>query len=285
LLRTALVIVVTLGAAGWVAWRARGEPRVEATPPGAGVGATIGARFTPPAGFERAPLPGGSFGAYLRALPLRPAGTPVRLHDGTLKKRQDVHAAVLDQDLGPRDLQQCADSVMRLRAEFLHGSGHGDAILFHFTSGFPCGFARWRRGERPRVRGNDVAWVTGGAADASPAALGRYLDVVYAYAGTRSLPRDLVRVPQAGEVEVGDVYLKPGSPGHAMIVVDLALAPDGRRAVLLAQGYMPAQEVHVVRNLADRRSSPWFVVGQGSALCTPEWTCGWGELWRFPPTP
>src|SRR5262245_61823080 len=57
-------------------------------------GDTIEARFPPPVGFRRTAVADGSFGAYLRALPLRPEGTPVRLHDGRPKRRQDVHAAV-----------------------------------------------------------------------------------------------------------------------------------------------------------------------------------------------
>jgi hypothetical protein len=40
----------------------------------------------------------------------------VLLYNGAPKFRQDVHAAVIDIDVGTRDLQQCADATMRLRA-------------------------------------------------------------------------------------------------------------------------------------------------------------------------
>ncbi|MBL9088614.1 MAG: hypothetical protein JNM10_15860, partial [Planctomycetia bacterium] len=192
---------------------------------------------------------------------------------------QDAHAAVIARDPGPRDLQQCADAAMRLRAEYLHAAGRADEIAFHFVSGFRCDFATFASGRRVEVRGNDARWVAGGAADASEAALGRYLDVVYAYAGTASLPRDVEAVP-SGAPAPGDLYVKPGSPGHAMIVVDVATR-GATTYVLLAQSYMPAQEIHVVRNPAGGADDPWYAVGEGPALETPEWRFPWGALRRF----
>jgi hypothetical protein len=243
-------------------------------------GASVATRFAPPAGFVREPAGTRSFASFLRALPLEPDGSPVRLYDGSLGRRQDHHAAVVALEVGPRDLQQCADSILRLRAEYLFASDRADEIAFHFTSGFVCSFARWSRGDRPRVVGEAVDWVGGARPDASMASLARYLDVVYTYAGTRSLPFDLERAGEGAGVEPGDVYLRPGSPGHAMIVVDSARS-GASRCILLAQGYMPAQEIHIVRNLEDPSFGAWFVVGRGPKLVTPEWTCSWGDRWRF----
>ncbi|MDH3236425.1 MAG: DUF4846 domain-containing protein, partial [Alphaproteobacteria bacterium] len=80
----------------------------------------IANRFAPPRGFVRVPARAGSFAAWLRRLPLKPVGAKVYLHDGRLKPNQSVHAAVVELDIGRRDLQQCADAVMRLRAEYLY---------------------------------------------------------------------------------------------------------------------------------------------------------------------
>jgi hypothetical protein len=281
----ALALVVSV-AGGWAILRAPRAARSAPPPVPASraveveSGSTIEARFAPPGGFRRVVVAPGSFAAYLRAARLRPPRAPVRLHTGALKARQDVHAAVLDLDLGPRDLQQCADSVMRLHAEHLFASGRADEIAFHFTSGFLCDFSSWRRGLRPRVSGSEVRWEAGGAIDSSSDSLRRYLDVVFTYAGTRSLPRDLVRAATSSPVEPGDVFLQPGSPGHAMVVVDAA-ERDGSRAILLAQGYMPAQDVHVVRNPGSPTGGAWFAAGAGRALSTPEWTFRWSERWRF----
>ena len=51
--------------------------------------------------------------------------------------------------------------------------------------------------------------------------------------------------------------------------------------MLLAQSYMPAQEIHVVRNPAAPDGDPWFRVGDGPALVTPEWRFAWSALRRF----
>jgi Domain of unknown function (4846) len=65
-----------------------------------------------PAGYERAPVAPGSFGAWLRELPLKPGRPQVVLFDGRPKVNQTAHYAVLDVDVGDRDLQQCADAVL-----------------------------------------------------------------------------------------------------------------------------------------------------------------------------
>ncbi|MCU0320710.1 MAG: DUF4846 domain-containing protein [Flavobacteriales bacterium] len=91
---------------------------------------TIGTRFAPPAGTTRMAAAEGSFAAYLRKLPLKAMGVPVLLYNGQPKDRQgqpkdrqDVQAAVIDRPVGSRDLQQCADAVIRLRAEHLRQQG------------------------------------------------------------------------------------------------------------------------------------------------------------------
>ena len=69
-------------------------------------------RLQPPSGFERTAAASGSFATWLRDLPLKPSGSPVKLYNGRDKAREDVHAAVIDIDTGARDLQQCADAVI-----------------------------------------------------------------------------------------------------------------------------------------------------------------------------
>lgn len=237
-------------------------------------------RFPPPLGFEREALPVGSFGQWLRGLPLLPAGAPVLLFDGRPKGRQDVHAAVIDLEVGRRDLQQCADAVMRLRAEYLFASGRPAEIAFDATSGDRLPFARWARGERPVVEagGRRLRWAAGSRADGSHAALRRYLDVVFGYAGSYSLARELRPVPSAG-LQPGDVFIQGGFPGHAVIVLDSARASDGRRVFLLAQSYMPAQQVHVL--LRPDGHGAWYALEPEAPLATPEWTFPPGSLRGF----
>ena len=45
-------------------------------------------------------------------------------------------------------------------------------------------------------------------------------------------------------MQIGDVLIQGGSPGHAVIVVDMAENPaTGEKLYLLAQSYMPAQDI------------------------------------------
>jgi hypothetical protein len=242
---------------------------------------SVGARIPPPAGFVREALPADSFGEWLRGLPLRPGRPAVHLFDGRLKVNQEAHAAVLDIDVGTRDLQQCADAVMRLRAEYLFASGRGDRVAFHFTSGDNAEYSRWARGDRPTVHGSTVRWSRSARPEETHRSFRRYLDVVFMYAGSSSLARELQPL-DVSALAPGDVFIRGGFPGHAVLVLDTARDErTGRRAFLLAQSYMPAQEIHVLRNPA--RSDPWYLADFGETLVTPEWTFARRELMRFPP--
>jgi len=81
-------------------------------------------------------------------------------------------------------------------------------------------------------------------------------------------------------VEPGDVFIEGGFPGHAVIAVDVAESPAGR-AVLLAQSYMPAQQVHVLVNPGDPALGPWYRYDPSAALATPEWRFAEGRAMRF----
>ncbi|MBL7963224.1 MAG: DUF4846 domain-containing protein [Flavobacteriales bacterium] len=238
-------------------------------------------RFTPPPYAVAAPCPPGSFANFLAELPLREKQAPVKLFDGSLKHRQDVHAAVLEVSVGPRDLQQCADAIMRLRAEYLFGNGRQDEIAFHFTNGFKAEWRRWRQGERIRVQGHTCAWSAGGRVDGSHTELLRFLDVVFTYAGTQSLARELVAAHHA-PIEAGDVFIQGGSPGHAVMVVDVAHDDQGRTWFMLAQSYMPAQDIHILKVPGRSDGSPWFLQHTAGELRTPEWTFAWEDRKRFP---
>ena len=87
---------------------------------------TACSRFQCPEGFTRVKADSNSFTSWLRGLPLLPEGTQVHLFNGELKYNQGAQAAVIDLDVPKADLQQCADAVMRLRAEYLFAAGQYD---------------------------------------------------------------------------------------------------------------------------------------------------------------
>jgi hypothetical protein len=243
-------------------------------------GTTIEQRFASPSGFERSPVGEKSFGAYLRRLPVKPHGAEVLLFNGTPKRNQAAAAAVVDLDIGQRDLQQCADAVIRLRAEYLWEQKAYDEIQFHFTNGFLAKYSNWRLGQRIRVNGNEVSWTNSRGADTSYTAFRSYLNMVFAYAGTLSVAKELE--PQSlANLQVGDVFIQGGSPGHAVIVVDMVVnATTGEKMILLAQSYMPAQNIHVLTNPG--AENPWYAVNQlEGVFSTPEWRFQGSDLRQF----
>jgi Domain of unknown function (4846) len=237
-------------------------------------------RIPAPSGYRRIEVPGKSFSAWLRGLPVLPGRPRVRLHNGKLKGNQSAHHVVVSIDVGRRDLQQCADAVMRLRAEYLFANACRDSIAFKYTSGDVATWRAWQRGVRPRIRGNKVSWVRRAHRDGGYQNFRRYLDKVFTYAGSYSLSRELLKVRDPAQVRIGDVFIRGGFPGHAVIVVDVAENRQGRRIFLLAQSFMPAQQIHVLRNPTSSLT-PWYSAKQHGPLVTPEWLFHYRELKRF----
>jgi hypothetical protein len=79
------------------------------------------------------------------------------------------------------------------------------------------------------------------------------------------------------------VFIKGGFPGHAVLVIDMAINPaTGERRFMLLQSYMPAQDMHVLKNPKAPDGSPWYPVPADKAeLATPEWVFPAGTLRRF----
>ncbi len=247
------------------------------------MGQTVADRVAPPAGYVRTAADPGSFAAYLRSLPLLPAGSKVLLYNGQEKRNQAAAYAVVDMEIGTRDLQQCADAIIRLRAEHLWAQKRYADIAFRFTNGFLADYRKWADGNRIKVEGNKSWWVASGSADYSYRNFRKYLDVVFMYAGTASLSKELQSVAFSS-LSIGDVLIQGGSPGHAVIVVDVAVDPTtGKKVYLLAQSYMPAQQIHVLVNPSSRSLSPWYSLEDTSTpkVYTPEWVFEKSQLKRF----
>lgn len=211
----------------------------------------------PPTGFLRSPVAPGSFGEYLRNLPLKIGNSTVYLYNGEPKLNQSAQFAVVDMDVGNRDLQQCADAIIRLRAEYLYRNGRYDEIRFAFArDGRPRYYTHYCRGDYSRGKFRS------------------YLNWIFAYANTASLNGELQPVAPTADLQIGDVFIQTGRPyGHAVIVVDLARHPKtGQKVFLLAQGFMPAQQIHVLKNPGYPNLNPWYPVDFGETLITPEWT-------------
>ncbi|MBR0596516.1 DUF4846 domain-containing protein [Sinanaerobacter chloroacetimidivorans] len=245
-------------------------------------GDTVESRFLPPKGYERLPAPADTVTAFLRELKLKPDGSRVLLYDGSEKGNQSAQAAVLDMDIGSRDLQQCADAIIRLRAEYFYAKGDYESIGFHLTNGFYLPYGKWKDGYRLVVQGNETYLKESAGADESYENLRRYLDMVFAYAGTLSVEKETFPVDNINDIKPGDLFIEGGSPGHGVMVIDIVGNQEGDIAFLLAQSYMPAQEIHVLKNPL-HEEDPWYYVSELTyPFKTPQWTFEEGSLRTYP---
>ncbi len=224
-------------------------PLIDAT------GMTIKSRFLLPGGFERPAYTEREFGTFLENLPLYPAEREVHYFNGKIKARNDIYNSVVKLDIGTRDLHQCADAVMRLRADYLYRQKRYRDIKFNFLSdGKPRAYASYVKGDYSYTK----YW--------------KYMEYVFTYANTASLHDQLPTVKSTEAVKIGDTFIQKGSPiGHAVMVVDLAKNKAGKTIVLLAQSYMPAQEIQILNNWNDPALSPWYDIDH-DIIRTPEWT-------------
>lgn len=205
------------------------------------------AEIPPPASFKRLVTDKSNFDYYLQHLNLKEDAT-VYLYNGTKKNNQSAQFAVVDISVGKENLQQCADAIMRLRAEYLFAQKAYDEIEF-------------------RDNENTIYKFT---ASPNRQNFDKYLRRVFGMCGTASLAKELPKV-DAAHINIGDVLIKGGFPGHAVIVMDMAKNDKGKKVFLLAQSYMPAQDFHVLNNPMDNELSPWYALNPESDIATPEY--------------
>jgi len=204
--------------------------------------ATIGDIPTP-WGYERIDGHDPAYTQFLRSLPLKEKGTPVYNYTGEESDHQILSFAVVDMPL-LSNAEQCADVCMRLRSEYLFSTGQYDKIHFQNVNG-----------KTMQYRGGS-----------SHKSLERYLRNVYAQSSTFSLDRELESRP-FGEVQPGDVFVYPANEhkkvGHAIMVADVARNPlNGKRAMLLVEGNLPARDIHVLNSYINPFRSPWVIIDE-----------------------
>jgi hypothetical protein len=170
-------------------------------------------------------------------------GNPIRY--------QEKHFAIINYDVGTRDLQQCADALIRLRAEYLFEQKRYDEISFRFNSGEWFRYSEYLKGRRPAIIGNTIYAAQTDPVQVSHTTLRNFLDIVYAFTSTVALERDL---KPAADFEIGTVVLHVGSPGHCFIIVDEMKNERGEKLFKLAEGYMPAQSIYILKN---EDGTPW----------------------------
>jgi hypothetical protein len=219
-------------------------------------GSTVCTRIKTPEGYARVPVSSGSFEEFLRLQPLKPDGARVRYFDGREKDPDGVYCAVVDRAIRPGNIEQCADAIIRLRAEYLFAQKRYSDIGFNFLSdGLPRRYLDFAGGDR------------------TYATFLKYLDFIFARANTTSLYLQLKPVEGLSGIMIGDVFIQNDRPiNHAVILMDMAAHErTGEKIFLLAQSYMPAQETQILINPGDPDLSPWYSAHSGEVLETPEW--------------
>lgn len=221
-------------------------------------------RFAPPEGYRR-PYKD-DLSRWMRGLPVRTDRSWVKAYNGDRLWRPS--AAVIALDVSPKNLQQCADTAYRLHGEYLWATGQARGARYHFTSGDVTTYAAWLKGERFKAKGRGIQRVRGASRPHSHGTYRRWLDHLFIYAGTRSIERDSVAVDRYEAARPGDVFVQGGSPGHAVIIMDIVTAPGRPTLALLGQGFMPAEDLHILE-------APWAAEGVwftlSESLLTPSW--------------
>lgn len=213
-----------------------------------------------PAGFERKKTD--TYGQWMRNIELIKENV-VYYHNGNKKPNQSIHIAVVNFDIGTRDLQQCADACMRLRAEYLFENKKKDEITFLLANG------KWKS-------------LSDYTTKSDYASFRKYLNYIFAYANTASLKKQMNPVPNFTDIAIGDVLVQSGNPyGHVVTVMDVCENDKGEKRFLLSQSYMPAQSIEILIDPNSATKSPWYSDEFDGDLVTPEWTFQKKDLKRF----
>jgi hypothetical protein len=217
-----------------------------------------------PDGFKRVEVEKGSFADWLRFLPLKPSDSKVQYYNGEDKYAQSIHEAIIDIDLPEKDIQASEDAILRLRAEYLYGKQLMEKITFPIENGDTSFFTHFLRKEKPTY-----------------VKLKKYLEQLAPQTSNTALSNDLEYV-LLGEMQIGDVFVQGGQPGHAAIVVDMAENEAKQKVFLLAHSFIPTQDIYIVKNLDQNDMlGAWFPLNFGTSLYTPEWEFSLNDLRRF----
>ena len=244
-------------------------------------GDSVSTRVKTPKGYTRVVYPKGSFQEFIQNYPLKKYGSKVINYDGSEYFYQSGHVGILEVSVPKNGLQQCADALIRLRSEYLWKMNRKSKIGFEFTSGHYCSWLRYAEGYRPKVKGNKVTFHKTANKDFSKANFYRYLNLIYTYSGTLSLYHELPKVTSEKNLQVGDMLVYPGTPGHIIMIVDEVKNRQGEKRFILAQGNTPAQSVHLLKNPNGGKFNPWYELKLNTYIEVPGYYFNKAKFIRF----
>lgn len=231
-------------------------------------GMTVLTRFNTPEGYTRVKAEKNSFAEFVLNYPLKEDGAQILLYNGKPGQYQSSHMAVFQLPIENVDLQQCADSVMRFYAEYYWSMGRADELKFYYTTGFVSEYSKWRDGYGIQYVNKQFSWYPRAGYDDSYGTFVKFLRHAFTYAGSRSMDYYESSPISIEDIQIGDVFLEGGSPGHVIMVVDVCYDADGNIAFLLGDGHTPAQDFHVMKN-PKHEDDPWYYAEE---ITYPFWT-------------
>jgi len=161
----------------------------------------------------------------------------VRYYDGRVKQGlNSVYKAKFVYDIGNKNLHHCADAAMYNQARYLFETKQYKKIVF--TNNFT----------------GKKYYYTKAFDIYNESTFRTYIVNCWKNMGTWSLETYDTVVVNVENMQVGDMFLIGGFPGHAMSVVDMIENNNGKKKFMLAQSFMPAQEQHILLNVND----VWF---------------------------
>lgn len=266
-------------------------------------GTTIKDRFIPPEGYKRIDAPEGSFGAYLQNFQLKAMGEPAYFYNedtGSYTDESDAAGAaiaVFNQEI--TRWQQCADSIMRLYAEYRYERGEYDKIVFNFTTGFLCDFKHYSEGYRVSFDKKwNASWVKKAEPNTDRATFDAYLDFVFQWANTESLQAQMKPV-SVDDIQIGDSFVITSwqmdeNLGHAVFVADMCVNEKGEKLYLIFEGTTPATQITLAKH-NDTTYGYWIKLAEDGTLAITKtvfddaiqeykektWTCPGKYIRRF----
>ncbi|MBD3287833.1 hypothetical protein GF337_03440 [candidate division KSB1 bacterium] len=225
-------------------------------------GNSIKQRIEPPKGYQRIKVTPGSFGGWLRHLPLKSKNLSVLDYLGRKRLSSDdsTLAGVIEYSIRGKKLEQCMDILYRLYAEYLLSRGNDNHIKFPMPGGQHLYWNDWKQGFRPEYHGVEITMRRITEPDSSRAAFEQYLKEIFYHSFTQTAYFAYSRI-DIQEMQIGDFIVKKGRRGHAVMIMDIAVDDRGNKVVLIGQGDTPARQFHLLNY---RKDNPWFPVDENS---------------------
>ena len=206
--------------------------------------------------FQRITIEQNSFAVYLRQLPLKKPGSDVVNYKGEVfKSGSDTSVAyVVDMNITNRYLEQCMDVLVRLYADFLWQKKQAEELTLPLPGGHWLAWQNWKEGFRPVFRGINLSLIRATQPDSSFQSYRTFLNTVYSESHTQQFYHAYQPVKRM-DVNIGDMFIKKGTKGHAVMIVDMAINERGQMIALIGNGDTPACQFFLLNY---QTNNPWI---------------------------